>query len=374
MTAARTFRLSWLCSAALTLAAVSAVAGDWPFERGDAAGAGVAATKLPAEPELLWEFKAGNALEVTPVTAGGVAYLGDAGGTFYAVKLADGSKLWSQEFEDAIFIAAAAVEGERVVVADLDGIVRCLSTKDGGELWTADAENEVNAGPTIAGGLALVTTEGGLLVAFDMESGEERWRFTIDAPLRCSPTIAEGRILLAGCDAKLHAIDASTGKEVSSVDIGSQTGNSAAASGGRSFFGTEGGAFLAVNAKGRLAEAWQFNNPRRASGIRTAAAASEQAIVFANEAKTVFALNPATGEPLWETPTRSRVEASPIIVGDRVVIGTSRGRLLLLDLANGEETWQYNAGGKFLSGAAAVDGRLLITNDDGRLYCFGKKQ
>ncbi|TWT77562.1 Serine/threonine-protein kinase AfsK [Posidoniimonas polymericola] len=337
------------------------------------AGTGASSAKLPAEPELLWEYKADDAFEATPVSVGGVAYIADAGGAVHAIRVADGQQVWTKAFDDAIFISSAAVEGDKLIVADIDGLVRCLSTKDGAELWQADADAEVNAGPTIYQGAALVTTEAGALLAFHLASGEKQWEFSIDAPLRCSPTVAEGRILLAGCDAKLHAIDASTHKETGSVDIGSQTGNSAASLGGRAYFGTEGGAFYAMDAKDQLAEAWQFNNPSRASGIRTAAAVAENAVVYATQAKEVFALNPADGQPLWDVPTRSRVEASPVIVGDRVVVATSRGRLLLLDLATGDESWQYNAGGSFIAPAAVVGNKLLIANDDGVVYCFGAK-
>ncbi len=368
---------SLLCLLTLALPVSLATADDWPVARGDLSGTGVANWEISDAPEVLWTYKvAETTFEVTPVVAGGVVYLGDADGGFHAVRLKEGEPVWSVKFADSGFVSAAAVRGDRVVVGDYNGVVRCLSSKDGAELWKFDAETEVYAGPTFHGGNVLVTTEGGVLFAVNLESGQEQWRFTTEAPLRCSPTIVEGRILLAGCDARLHAIDAATGKQVDSVEIGAATGNTAASRDGRAFFGNESGAFLAVDAKGEMKIAWTFNDPRRGQGIRTAAAVTPTTVVFANQSKVVYALNPADGQELWPAParTRSRVEASPVIAGQRAIIATSRGRLLLLNLTDGKEAWHYEAGGSFLAPPAVVDGKLLIANDDGTLYCFGEKE
>ncbi|MEQ8836037.1 MAG: PQQ-binding-like beta-propeller repeat protein, partial [Lacipirellulaceae bacterium] len=77
------------------------------------------------------------------------------------------------------------------------------------------------------------------------------------------------------------------------------------------------------------------------------------------------------GELAWEFPTRTRVECSPLIVGEHVFFGTVRGRLYLVDLKTGEDVWDFNAGGGFIASPAISDGRIIIGNTDGTLYCFG---
>jgi outer membrane protein assembly factor BamB len=44
-----------------------------------------------------------------------------------------------------------------------------------------------------------------------------------------------------------------------------------------------------------------------------------------------------------------------------------------LGLADGKERWKYEAGGGFTSSPAVADGKLVIANDDGTIYCFGAK-
>ena len=47
--------------------------------------------------------------------------------------------------------------------------------------------------------------------------------------------------------------------------------------------------------------------------------------------------------------------------------------MYLLDAVDGEVKWEYDAGGGFTASPAVVDGRIIIGNTDGTLYCFGHK-
>ena len=102
-------------------------------------------------------------------------------------------------------------------------------------------------------------------------------------------------------------------------------------------------------------------------------AISEQAIVYGSQGKLVFSVNPTTGEPNWTFPVRTRVESSPVIAGNAAFLATSRGRIHAVDLASGKETWQFEAGGGFTASPAISNGRIVIGNTDGALYCFGKR-
>lgn len=329
---------------------------------------------LPDEPEVLWNYQSEEtAFEATPVVADGVVYLGDADGTMHAIRLDSGEAVWSRLFEDSGFTSACVVQGDRLFVGDFNGVVRCLSTTDGAELWSFAAETEVH-GLRPYEQYLLATTEGGALIAIDAAKGEERWRFSIDAPLQCAPTVAAGHTLLAGCDEKLHAVDLATGQEVGSVGIGGPTGATAAVADGVAYFGTEGGLFFAVDAAtpAKLAVKWQYQDRRRAQGIRTTAAIGENLLVYGSNGKAIYGLDRQSGEEVWVRPTRSRVEASPAITGQRVAAATTRGRVLLLNLTDGEVVWEYDAGGGFVSSPVIAGDKLLAANDDGTLYCFGE--
>lgn len=362
------------------LSCASLANGDWPFARGGLDSRGASEVSLPDEPKVLWTYAPeGAAFEATPVIAGGVVYLGDAEGVMHAVKLADGSPVWTKPFEKTGFLSPAAVDGDRLYAPDMDGVVHALATTDGAEQWAFNTESEVYAGPIVyqpAKGkrLLLLPTEGGTLFAVDAATGKELWTFAIDAPLRCCPTVVGGHALLAGCDGKLHTLDLATGLETGVCDIGGPTGNTAAAADGIAHFGTEGGQFFAIDASdpAKPTVKWTYRDPRRGQGIRTAAALLPQAIVYANQAKTIYALAPEGGDPLWTARVRSGVDASPVaLAGGKVLVLTGRGRVLLLDAKSGEELWTYEAGGAFLASPAASDGRVVVANADAGVICLG---
>lgn len=377
------FAPSRLCVIVTFLSLGSVANADWPFARGDAESTGATDVTLPNEPQVVWTYEAGEtSLEATPVVAKGVAYFGDFDGTMHAVRVADGSLVWKQPIEGAGFSSPAAVDGNALYAPDVEGVVRCLAIADGAERWAFETESEMYGGPLVhklASGesLVLLPTEGGTLFALDAATGKEKWRFTIDAPLRCTPTIVGGHALLAGCDGKLHTLDVATGKETGSCDIGDPTGNTAAVVGSVAYFGTEAGAFLAVDATdpAKPVVKWTYRNRRAGQGIRTAAAVSKDAVVYANQGKVLFALHPDSGDELWQHRTRSAVDASPLLLGDgKTLVATTRGQVLLLDPVEGEPVWDEDFGGSFIAAPAATDGMVLLPNTDGRLYALGGKK
>ena len=100
---------------------------------------------------------------------------------------------------------------------------------------------------------------------------------------------------------------------------------------------------------------------------------TDRLVVYGSQGKAIYGLDPATGEVKWKLPTRSRIESSPVIAGNRVVAATAAGKLYLIDVATGEVKWENDFGGSFTASPAVVDGRIILGNSDGTLYCFGAK-
>jgi outer membrane protein assembly factor BamB len=357
------------------------LAEGWPVARGDVLGSGVANTNLPDHLEVLWTYKAADdaGFDATPIVVQDIVYVGDNMGTFHAVRLANGTPVWTQQYEDGSFAAGAAFDTGKLYVGDLNGILRCLTASDGREVWSANIEGEIYAGPTPHGDDVLVTSELGTLTSLNAADGKVRWPpFRIEAPLRCSPTILSGRAMLSGCDSLLHIIDVSNGSEIQTVKIDGPTGATAAIQDNRAYFGTEGGTFFAIDIPSDGTRephvAWTFRDPRRGQPIRAAAAVTDEIVVFGSHGKAIYGLDPATGKEKWKPiATRSRIESSPVIAGERVVAATAAGKIYLIDAKSGEVKWEQEMGGSFTASPAVVDGRVVLGNGDGTLYCFGTK-
>jgi outer membrane protein assembly factor BamB len=79
-----------------------------------------------------------------------------------------------------------------------------------------------------------------------------------------------------------------------------------------------------------------------------------------------------TGKPLWTFSTRGKVDSSPAICGDKVVVGSDDGTVYMISLNKGSKLWSYEIGQVVGSSPAIANGKVVVGADDGVLYCFGK--
>ena len=371
----------------------AAPADAWPLARGSLAATGRSDAVLSLPLAEAWHrtFEK-TAFGAVPVIAGDTIYLGDLDGTFHALALADGATRWSFKAEAAGFAAAAAVSLDPalplVVVGDDTGVVRAFDRTTGRLAWEYETDGEISGGPTILagadGGRVLVGSQDASLSCLNLADGEQLWKHSIADQIRCSPTVARtddgDRVFIAGCDGKLHVIDAATGDETAAVPIDGPTGTTPAARGGRVFFGTEGGAFFAIDFL-KAEPAWRVQPAAAAQAYRSSAALADGLVIVGSRGRAVEAFTAADGTRAWRRPMRGRVDASPVVVGaveagqaaaprPAVVVADAAGKIMVLDVATGEPRWEFDAGGGFGAGAAVAAGRVVIASDDGTVWCF----
>ncbi len=81
----------------------------------------------------------------------------------------------------------------------------------------------------------------------------------------------------------------------------------------------------------------------------------------------------STGKPLWAFPTRGKVDSSPVICGDKIVVGSDDGYLYVVSLTTGKALWSYEIGQPIASSPAVVQGKVVIGCEDGTVYAFAGK-
>ena len=371
----------------------AAPADAWPMARGGVAGTGrsAAVLRLPLAEAWKRSFEK-TSFAAVPVIAAGTVFIGDLDGTFHALALDTGATRWSFRAEAAGFPSAAAVApppAALLVVGDDTGVVRGFDAATGKVVWEYETEGEISGGPSIlrtaAGDRVLVGSQDASLSCLNLADGKPLWKHSIADQIRCSPTVARtpdgDRVFLAGCDGKLHVIDAATGQERAAVPIDGPTGTTPATAGDRVFFGTEGGAFFAIDFQ-KQEVAWRKQGVAGQSYRSSAAIAAGLAIVGSRgRAIEAFALD--DGTRAWRHPMRGRVDAAPLVAlatgggtaapaaaRPVAIVADAAGRVVALDAATGEPAWQFDAGGGFGGGAAVASGRVVIASDDGTIWCF----
>ncbi len=224
-------------------------------------------------------------------------------------------------------------------------------------LWTRQLHASVTASPVVVAGKLYVAAEDGNLHVFDVESGRPLWLYHCEGGIGATPAIADGRIVLFSRDGRVQALSMD-GTVLWRFDTV-----------GERRFGIA-GAYGQDPAQGIVPDPWDFwlSSPAIAGGR----------VVFGSSDGHVYALDAATGRPLWTYDARISVHSPPAITDGRVFIGTWDTRLLALDAADGHLLWRFQGGKDAKNGvlqgmvaAPAVDGGTVYMGArDGFLYAF----
>jgi outer membrane protein assembly factor BamB len=231
----------------------------------------------------------------------------------------------------------------RVYTLDAAAQVQATSAA-GAVIWSRDLTPDFGRRARASGG-ALAVADGrlfvasafGILYALDAASGQIVWSHRFDGPLTGAPMVQGNRVFVAAADSTLWSFDAATGR----VD-----------------WSRQGTPSLTVMARG------------------AAPAASGETIVMPTQAGELVALRRSNGAVLWNTQVVGRrvgaayaqisaITGDPVIDGSRVYAANQSGRLVAMDLRNGQTLWSAREAA--YSPVWPVGGSVFLVSDENRL-------
>lgn len=357
-------------------AAPPAAKAGWQQFRGDAAQQGNAAA-LSGELAPLWQAEIPGGVEATAAIetdgAGGTVYIGGLGGKFQAFDLETGAVRWTYEVGEEIKSSALLGEG-KVFFGDEAGRVHALETKTGKNVWTFTTDGPVTGGPNLAAGVLVAGSYDNHIYGLSAADGKLLWKVETGGYVNGTPAIAAGEVISSGCDGLLRILDLKTGKKIAEVTVGTYVAASPAISGKTAVFGTFDNDVVAFDLAKRQV-AWRYKNPEREFPYYSSAAIAQGLAVLGGRDKALHAIDLATGKARWTKAFAARIDASPVIAGDRAYSADHAGVLTAHALADGKEVWRYETGEDFAASPAialgAAGGRLVIGTVQGKLYAFG---
>ena len=84
----------------------------------------------------------------------------------------------------------------------------------------------------------------------------------------------------------------------------------------------------------------------------------------------VHALDLASGEQRWLSPTGNPVTSSPVVVGKLVYIASGLN-LYGLDITTGQSQWRFSATDTISASPAIANSQIYIGSQDGFMYAIG---
>jgi outer membrane protein assembly factor BamB len=346
---------------------------------------------------LAWRYDTDGGVIASPVIRMDTLWIGSSDGSVSALRISTGAALWRVDLGSPIASTAAVAAG-MLVVGTRDGAFHGLAAASGAAHWSLrggadvawpwghESGDRYTASPVIVDRDAILAGGDGSVRAVALESGRESWRVSLHTRIRSSPAVSGDLVFLGGADGKVYALDLATGatrwtyETVGATLTSGEFGydrrtimSSPAVSNGHVYIGARDGFLYALRAdSGTLA--WKFDH--QVSWVISSPAVQDS-MVYAGTSDGLFvqAVDARTGRERWRRSTDIMVWSSPVISGDLLVYGDSRGRVVAVDRWTGADRWSFTTGGA-VYGEPVPSGRHIFAGSlDGGVYalCTGDR-
>ncbi len=318
--------------------------------------------------KLLWQVETPGGLPTGMTMAGTVLYVAFEDGRVKAMAAATGAPAWEIKLPTRITSAPAAGEG-LVFVGGEDGALYALDAADGRKRWELATSAPIYAAPALAGDMIYCPSGDGSLYAASLADGKMRWQIAAVRPLTGSPTVAEGVLYFGDAAGRIWAVDAVTGAERWGPGVLAQgpVESQPTVAGGRVFVGA-GDSRLYVLAVASGGEYWRYSS---ADAIYARPIVISDTVYLASAGRTLTALDVMTGDERWDVRAPSPVPYSPAVVGTTVYyVAAGDPNLYAVDAATGKPLWQMDTGDWLAGGPVIADGTLYLLGKDGAVLAL----
>ena len=376
------------------------VNADWP-QTGGLATHAMHHLDLSDAPSRAWRANIGagstgeRRLLAQPVIAGGRVYTLDSGAHVTAFDGRSGKRLWRwrlrprEEREGTLGGGLAYDKGWLIATTGFAEVI-ALNGETGGVLWRRKVSGPMRAGPTIAEGRVFVVTIDNKTYALDIKDGKVLWSHTGTAEVTgilggASPAVADGIVVVPYTSGELYALRAASGKEVwteflsagqsaSSIAIIADIRAAPVIDRGRVYAISNAGRMVAIDLKTGK-RAWR----QRIGGQQSPWVAGEYLFVVTMDG-LLACLSRQDGRvhwlrqlPLYEDEKKKKdliIWSGPVLVGDRLILAGSHGRVLSVSPYNGDLLGMIKMRDGVLIPPAVADRTLYLLTDDADLIAL----
>ena len=319
-----------------------------------------------------WRYQSEVTLNLTPAYDNERIYLPLAGGTIVALKAKDGQLFWRTEVggelsaspiadESAIYVASETVVKANEKSA---GALRALGREGGVTQWMTPLVRPLRGALALNGPRLFAGGSDGRAYAFDKRTGGVLWSIPFDSPFAGQPVAKDGRVYFGSEDGTLLALDEATGRVLWRYRTKGAVHGPVAVTKEYVFFGSGDGYVYAVSSdKGRLK--WR---KRTGAGVEAVALVGD-ALLAASLDNFAYFLD-LKGSMLWKKQLPGRIAAQPLTVDETALftpLSSSEG--VVLGLKDGKQVNSLPTGDELTSSASPiiVGDAVILTTEHGLL-------
>jgi outer membrane protein assembly factor BamB len=223
-------------------------------------------------------------------------------------------------------------------------------------------------------------SENGKVYKFDKLTGKKQWKVSIDADLTVGASVDEKHVYVAAIDGAVIALDKLNGQQVWVKKLTSEIVSAPSVNGNHLIVQASNGQVFNLDTNDGE-QRWRFDSSMPALTLR----GNNRAQFFANyvvvgQANGKLAvLELETGQLLWEPKIADPkgdteierivdVDATPVIISDKLFAVSYQGRIVAYDLKAGRLIWASDESS--FRDIAASFGNVYVTNTDGIVTAY----
>jgi outer membrane protein assembly factor BamB len=322
-----------------------------------------------------WRYESPVTLNLTPAYDNERVYLPLAGGTIVALKAKDGQLYWRSEIGGELSASPVADDTSIYVASETKvapnetqkpaGALRALGREGGVTQWLTPLVRPLRGALTVSGGKIFAGGSDGRAYAFDKRTGGVLWSIPFALVFSGQPVVKNGRVYLGSEDGTVLAVDEATGRLLWRYLTKGAIHGPVAVSDDTVFFGSGDNYVYALSAdRGKMK--WQ---KRTGAGVESVVLCGDDSLLAASLDNFAYFLN-LKGKMLWKKLLPGRISAQPLTVEQTALFTPlSSSEAVVLGLKDGKQVNTLAAGEELTSSASPiiVGDAVILTTEHGLL-------
>jgi outer membrane protein assembly factor BamB len=337
---------------------------------------------VAAEVTPTWTANAGGAVQSHLVRSGDALYVTTMGNDLVMLDPASGKERWRFAAEDAIF-STPVIDNGIVYFGAADHFIYAIDAQTHQPKWKFKTQGAVLAGPAVAQGICCVGSVDQNIYGLDAATGDLRWTVK-GGNMYQSNTATDGQhFFVGGWDNTFRAIDAASGKVTWEKKIGKDKNgkiqfyyspaiSSPAVGDGKVFVTTNDGILHAFDTN-TGDTAWEFDGKK--VGYSSPLYHDGRVYCAIGDEGKVFCWNARDGQKIWDSKVLGVIYDSSFAWSNgRLFIATVEGTFNAIEADTGKTIWQYRLGVGHVFASPAADGeRVYVGSLRGRVTALPVK-
>lgn len=330
--------------------------------------------------DVLWKEQIGagkdnQKLKLDIALSGDKIFVADHEGLVQARASDSGQLLWEVSTEQPLS-AGPGLGANTLILGSSNAKVTALDSSNGQQLWSAAVSSEVLAVPVIANGVVIVRSTDGTINALNEKTGQRLWTFEESLPPLTirglgKPLVIKDHVIVGFANGKLVALQLNTGKNLWETTIAIPKGRSEVErlvdlaadileKDGMLFVSSyHGGTSAAMAADGNML--WRNEQLSSASGL----SADWRYLYTSDTNSDVWQIDPRNGSTLWkQADLHFRSLTAPLAYEEYIVVGDYEGYVHWLSRSDGRQM------GRIQIASSAIDSMPVVAKDI--IYIYAK--